>query len=428
MSTTPTPAAAPVAQHERIQTLDVLRGFALFGILTVNMFLFSHPFQAYLLPPGELPWYDQAAKLLILALGEGKFFTLFSLLFGLGFAIQLERAQARGGRFVPTYLRRLSVLLLFGLIHAFFIWIGDILTLYAILGMVLLLFTWVKNPRTLLIWAAIFWIFFQLSSFAFTGLVVWARDLPEVGVEIEAAFAEQMEVFRHEYERALVAYGSGTFGEVTAQRTRDVISMSSVGWLTMAPVVMTMFLIGAYIGRRGLLRDVAAHRKLFRRLMIGGFAIGLPANIIAALLIQQVGRADLSWNLALANLLLGLGGITQSIAYLSAIVLLCQSVPWSRWLAYLAPVGQMGLSNYLFQSIICTFIFYGYGLGLFNQVGMAAGLLLTIVIYAIQIPISHWWMARFRYGPAEWLWRSLTYMRPQPMRRNVNHGGALAPQ
>ncbi len=180
-----------------------------------------------------------------------------------------------------------------------------------------------------------------------------------------------------------------------------------------------MFLIGAYIGRRGLLRDVEAHRGLFRRLLIGGFAIGLPANTIAALLIAETGRADLSWNLTMANFLLSLGGITQSIAYLSGIVLLCQSLPWSRWLAYLAPVGQMGLSNYLFQSMVCTLIFYSYGLGFFNQVGIAAGLLLAIAIYAIQIPISHWWMARFRYGPAEWLWRSLTYMQPQAMRRSV---------
>ncbi|RRR72792.1 MAG: DUF418 domain-containing protein [Candidatus Viridilinea halotolerans] len=421
MSTTPThpPAvAAPVAQEERIQTLDVLRGFALFGILTVNMYLFSHPFQNYLLPPSDLPWYDQAAKLLILALSEGKFYTLFSLLFGLGFAIQLERARARGGPFVPLYLRRLGVLLIFGLIHAFFIWIGDILSLYAILGMFLLLFTWVKNPRTLLIWAAIFWIALQLGSFALTGLVMWGRSVPEVAVEIDASFAIQEEMFAIERERALAAYGSGTFWDVTVQRARDLTTIS-MGSLAMAPMVMTMFLIGAYIGRRGLLRDVAAHRGLFRRLLLGGFALGIPANIIAALLIDQTGRADLSWSLAAANFLLSLGGITQSIAYLSGIVLLCQSLPWSRWLAYLAPVGQMGLSNYLFQSIVCTLIFYSYGLGLFNQVGIAAGLLLAIVIYATQIPISHWWMARFRYGPAEWLWRSLIYMRPQIMRRSA---------
>lgn len=407
----------PVTQTERIQTIDILRGFALFGILTVNMYMFSHPFQNYLLPTApDLPWYDQLATWLVRIFTEGKFYPLFSLLFGLGFAIQLERARERGGRFVPVYLRRMLVLLGFGLIHAYFIWIGDILTLYALLGMFLLLFSGVKKPRTLLIWAAIFWTLLQLGTFALAGLVEFGRSIPEAAEQIEATFAMQETMFVADRERALEAYSSGSFADVTAQRARDLQTVW-VGSIAMAPMVMTMFLIGSYIGRRGFFRDVAAHNHIFRRLVIWGFAIGLPANLLAAIMIEQTGRVEFGWGLATANFLLSLGGVAQSLAYLGAITLLSQRLPWSRWLGALAPVGQMGLSNYLLQSIVCTMIFYSYGLGLFNQIGTAAGLLLAVVIYSLQIPLSHWWMARFRYGPAEWLWRTLTYLRPQPMRR-----------
>lgn len=138
----------PVQQAERIQIVDILRGFALFGILFVNMPAFSQPFQALLFPmsPAAL-WYDHAARWLIHFLGEGKFYTLFSLLFGLGFTLQMERIESRGGRFVLFYLRRLLVLLGIGIVHAFLIWAGDILILYALLGLLLLLFRSARPNR-----------------------------------------------------------------------------------------------------------------------------------------------------------------------------------------------------------------------------------------------------------------------------------------
>ncbi len=420
-----TAQAVPVQQTERIPTIDILRGFALFGILTVNMYLFSHPFQDYLLPLPDLPWYDRLATWLVHMFSEGKFYPLFSLLFGLGFAIQLERAQARGGGFVPLYLRRLLVLFGFGLVHAYFIWIGDILTLYAVLGLVLLFFVRVRRPRTLLIWAAVFFILPQLAYAALAGLVELARTVPEGAAQIEAAFAEQEALFRAERERALAAYSSGSYAEITAQRARDLQTIW-FGSLAMAPMVMTMFLIGAYLGRRGVFRAIPGHRGLFRRLVIWGFAIGLPANLLYTVLATRVQRSEFGWEFALMNIALSLGGLAQSLAYLGAITLLAERMPWQRWLGALAPVGKMSLSNYLLQSIIATLIFYGYGLGLFNQVGAAAGLGLAVLIYLAQIPLSHWWMARFRYGPAEWLWRTLTYLRPQPMRRHPAPTDAMA--
>lgn len=141
---------------------------------------------------------------------------------------------------------------------------------------------------------------------------------------------------------------------------------------------------------------------------------------------ENVRRTEFGWPLAWMNLALGIGGLAQSLAYLGALTLLAGRMPWQRWLGALGPAGQMALSNYLLQSIVATLIFYGYGLGLFNQVGMALGLLLALLIYLAQIPLSHWWMARFRYGPAEWLWRTLTYLRPQPMRQASAGAGRTA--
>ena len=149
------PVLAPTQQVERIQIVDILRGFALFGILLVNMALFSRPFQSILFPADpSMPWYDRAAEWLIHTLAEGKFYAMFSLLFGLGMVLLMERIQARGGRFVPLYVRRLLALLLIGLVHAFLIWPGDILILYALVGFPLILFRKAR-PRTLLIWAVI---------------------------------------------------------------------------------------------------------------------------------------------------------------------------------------------------------------------------------------------------------------------------------
>ncbi|MCS6962969.1 hypothetical protein [Thermoflexus sp.] len=192
----------PVQQAERIQIVDILRGFALFGILFVNMPAFSQPFQALLFPmsPAAL-WYDHAARWLIHFLGEGKFYTLFSLLFGLGFTLQMERIESRGGRFVLFYLRRLLVLLGIGIVHAFLIWAGDILILYALLGLLLLLFR-KAQPRTLLVWIILLIALPLLLNAAVTGLVAWGRTVPESAAQIEQAFAQTIANYSADMERA----------------------------------------------------------------------------------------------------------------------------------------------------------------------------------------------------------------------------------
>ncbi|HEX2184561.1 MAG TPA: DUF418 domain-containing protein, partial [Chloroflexota bacterium] len=408
-------AAAPVQRAERIDVIDVIRGFALFGILLVNMGAFSEPIYQIMIDAERWPSpVDQAVEWLIRFLAEGKFYSLFSFLFGLGLTLQMSRAEARGVDFVPLYVRRLLVLLAFGLIHAYLIWVGDILTWYAIFGFVLLLFR-KCSPRTLLTWAAIFLLIPVLLQTLAVGALALGRATPEGAAEIERSMAETERTYRQLMEQALTVYREGSFAEITAQRARDLGVLYGT-FIFVIPNVLAMFLCGLYAGHRGIFRDIPGHLPFIRRVLVWGLIIGLIGNFVFAMSMEAADRA-------IPTVLGLLGWIGQSIGapalcffYAAALTLLFQQERWRRRLTPLASVGRMALSNYLLQSLVCTTIFYGYGLGLFGQVSPAWGLVLTVVIYVVQIPLSVWWLRHFQFGPAEWLWRSLTYLRWQPMR------------
>lgn len=419
------PALGPTPRAERLDVVDSLRGFALLGILLVNMGIFSQSAQQLVLPlPTGTPWYDVAAAWLVRFLAESKFYSLFSFLFGLGLVLLMDRIEGRGGRFVPLYLRRLTALLAIGLVHALLIWNGDILVLYALLGAVLLLFRRAR-PRTLLIWAVALLLIMPLFNTVVAGLIALGRSLPQGAAQIDAAMADVVVRYRAEAQLARQIYANGSYAEITAQRVREYLSFMAIGDAMMIPNVLAMFLIGVYFGRRRLFHDVAANRPFFQRLLAWGLGLGLVGNFVYASFSLWLSRAEISGQLLLTQLGLSLGAPAFCLAYASALSLLATRPGWSAHLKVLAPVGQIALTNYLLQSLICTFIFYGYGLGLFGLMGTALGVVLTLSIYGLQIPFSHWWLRRFRFGPAEWLWRSLTYGQPQAMRRQP---GQLQPR
>jgi uncharacterized protein len=408
----------PVQPAERVQTIDILRGFALLGILLVNMGIFINPIFSFLLPPDPTnPFVDKAASWLIHFAAEGKFYSLFSLLFGLGFAIQFIRAEERGRRIVPLYMRRLFVLLLIGLAHAFLVWTGDILIIYAVLGFVLILFRKAR-PKTLLIWIGVILVGYLLFLTASVGLLQLAQLEPTMAAELNQTFAEQEAYYRAETERGYEVYSEGSFAEITRHRIYEYTTFVSFAAFWMFPGVFIMFLAGLYFGRRRLFFEIEENLPFFRKLFWWGLAIGLPANLLYATVMSgPSSRLELSPAFLAATVAQIVGAPALSLGYVAALTLLSRRETWRKGLGLLAPAGRMALTNYLLQSIICAFIFYGYGLGLFGQVGAAVGLALTLAIFALQIAWSNWWMSRYRYGPAEWLWRSLTYMRPQPMRR-----------
>ena len=402
----------PVPGQERIDAIDILRGVAILGILIVNMGLFSgaEDVLAREIWPNAV---DGTVERLILFFAQEKFKALFSFLFGLGLAVQMMRADARRARFLPVFLRRLFVLLAIGTAHFLLLWDGDILHDYALLGFALVLFRH-RSPRTLLVWASAF-----LSvAVLFSGLTTYysiKREAPpplkswisyETGHETGAEGQSTEEGDGH-------IYSSGTYAEMIAVRAREL--PRDVSPDTDDAYVMTFFLVGLYAGRRRLAHDVPAHRALFKRVQRWGIVIGLAGNAAFAVW----GASDPSLDSVAENLgrlCLLLGAPAMTLFYASTIALLTQDEAWRRRLAPLAAVGRMALTNYLLQSLICTLIFYSYGLALFGKVRPSLGLLLTVGIFLIQVPLSMWWLRRFRFGPVEWLWRSLTYWRCQPMR------------
>lgn len=409
----------PVSAHERIATLDILRGFALFGILLVNMEFFGTP--VYRVVTDVELWtsaIDRAAEIAIVFFAEGKFYSLFSFLFGLGFSIQMLRAESRGARIAPLYARRLAILLGIGIVHAFLLWMGDILITYALLGFLLLLFR-KRSPRALLIWAAALLLIPVILNGAIVGLLALGRAQPEVARDIEKQFAEDDAHYRAQFDASMAAYRSPNYGDIFRQRAADVAWLYSPEVLIFGremPNILAMFLLGLYAGRRGIFHRTAEHLPFIQKVQRWGFILGFIGTAGYTLGTELSNPSQPSVMSFLATAFFAFGGPALSLFYASTLTLLVQQSRWREQLAPLGAMGRMALTNYLLQSIICTTIFYGYGLGFFGRIGPAMGIALTIVIYGIQIPLSVWWLSQFKMGPAEWLWRTLTYGKPQPMR------------
>ncbi|MGQ0548961.1 MAG: DUF418 domain-containing protein [Armatimonadota bacterium] len=390
-------ASEPIAAGERIEVVDILRGVALFGILLVNMESFGRPFFE-----GPRVWEglpDRLAAWLIQFLAEGKFYPLFSFLFGFGMAMQMARVEARGARFTSLYARRLFVLLMIGAAHALLLWAGDILVAYALLGFVLMLFR-KRSGKTLIVWAAII---LMIAVIANTAFVAGGSGPDDDGI-LQLLTA-----------RATRAYAHGTFADIFSQRLLDLVLVYLLAPLSF-PHIFVMFLLGLYAGRRGLFGDPQSSRTIARRAFPWALAVGFIGNLIFVIAGDHIGRSESALADIAGSTAFLIGGPALSAAYVAGIVLLTEDEVWRRRLLPLAAPGRMALSNYLFQSLVCTTIFYSYGLGLYGQVGPALGAILTVAIYAVEVPLSNWWLRRFRFGPVEWLWRSLTYRGVQPMR------------
>lgn len=380
----------PVAQTERIQILDILRGFAIFGILAVNIGGFSSPaFFPGFVAPENLPWYDKLAETLMLFFAEGKFYTIFSFLFGLGFSVQMARAEAKGKDVRSFYPRRLWVLFGLGLLHNLLFWIGDILRLYALLGFALLAFR-KRSNRTLFIWAGIF---FALS-FILLGLIGGPQGSNEAipGVDI--------------LQMARQVYNSNSFFSVVIfQFFSGLVSFVFIA-LAQGLSVMALFLLGLLAGRMKFFENLPEQRASFQKIILFGLLIGLAFNSLFVFV-------ENNWISALG---FTIGAPALAAVYVSGLSLLSLKASGAKLLTPISKVGRMALSNYVFQSIICSILFNGYGFGLYEKVGPAGLWGIVFAIYLCQIPLSGWWLSRFQFGPLEWVWRSLTYGQKQPFR------------
>lgn len=389
----------PVDTPERIHAVDTIRGFALLGVLLANInSSLPQPLMSIRYGYSDELVANVVLKWVFLVFIDSNFYTMFSLLFGAGFIIFLDRARLRGVSARILFLRRIGVLFLIGMAHGFLIWYGDILATYAVLGILLLAFADVPARRLWKWGVAIYllpivlgWIKFFLSD-------------PAPAVMSEAARESRMATA----EAAMLIYTSGSWWEVAQQRFGDLKIM----WRYVIPIYYAvpafgMFLIGAAIARSGMLTSLDANRALFRRVSWLGLPIGL--------LLSAYSHAahDNGWIMPTTS---GrLGDIALCLAYVATIVLFLQHARMTRWVRPLAPVGRMALTNYLLQSLVFTWVFCGYGFGLGDSFGRLGNTSMALTFFALQMWFSRWWLARYRFGVMEWLWRTMTYGRIQPL-------------
>ena len=392
-----TAAAAPTTQ--RIAALDVLRGVAVAGILLANVLVF---FGVFLLPP-PTAGADAVSAFLEKGFVDGKFYSTFSLLFGIGFGLQL----ARGGEVaVPRFKRRLRILLAIGAVHAFFIWAGDILMLYALLGFTLPWFAR-KSDRELLRWTVILLAIPTILYVVVFGIWMLAAG-GSAGGGTPAPPARILSLFE--------AMGRGN----VLDALKGNLVFVAIRWADLVatvrfPKVLGMFVLGLWAVRSGIVQSPAAHRATLVRWSVLGWSIGLPMNVLATWALHQGPYLPPSFAGLVGVVGQAIGVPLLAIAYATTVGLLV--VDGRRVLNMFAPLGRMALTNYLMHSIVCVVLSYGFGFGLWWRVGTTTALVIALTVIAVQIPLSAWWLARYRFGPVEWIWRRLTYQQPLALHR-----------
>ena len=402
--------SGPVEPTERVTVLDVVRGFALFGIILVN----------WMGPP---PAIMNGVNIILFA---NKFYPIFSFLFGLGFAIQLMRAREAGRPFVLRHLWRLLLLFAIGAAHYTFLYAGDIVHIYAVAGLALLIAVpW--NPRVILV-VGLLLILIDVSVVNNdpVGEVLYRPD-PEVAEQVAAERSEaRAEADLLEQKRG-GAKILGTYWAWAAAGAREIWSKlpryATLDWWWDNVFYVGVFLLGLYAGRRRLLHEPERHLRLFRVLLVLGIVIGLPGQLIT----EYGFPAWLAWldeslpatvvGLETSRLIFSISRLLLAAGYVAAVVLVFTRTSFGRrGLSPLAPVGRMSLTNYLVQSVFGVILFWPWGLGLDESLVGWPRIAILVAIFAIQVMYSRWWFARFRFGPVEWVWRTLTWLRPQPMR------------
>lgn len=411
---------SPVKTNEREIFMDILRGFAILGIFIANLNGFSFWDSHGDAKEGSflLPGLDKKMIFIHHFLLEGKFYSIFSFLFGWGIALQLKRSNIDGVQSYSLVLRRLAVMLLLGAFHLM-IWIGDIVFLYAMLGFILLFFTRFSN-KTLLILAAIF----LLLPILFYGLKMnfkilnapaillyqtgdWA-DYKLTGINSEEAFkafiknASWWDVLKLNISGFFFRYG-------------DLFFQSRI------VKVLGLMFIGVVIGRSDFYRNIKQHKKMLTYIIIAGLIIGLPANFILARYMEA--NDGSYYNLKIDGLYrtiaYSLGVAPLALAYIAGLMLVFQKKTAAKILSIFAPVGKMAFTNYVMHSLIGNFVFLSPGLGYMGSVGPVYYTLFAILIFIFQIIFSTYWLNYFNYGPLEWIWRSATYGKWQTFRKST---------
>jgi uncharacterized protein len=437
----PPPApAGPVAPPERVAAVDVLRGVALLGILTMNIVFFAWPIAAYFDPTAGAgaSGIDTAVWVVNHVVFDQKMMSIFSMLFGAGLVLMGGRADAAGRPLAGVYYRRVFWLLVIGLAHAYLLWAGDILVAYAQCGLLLYLFhRW--SPRALIITGAVALLVMVPVGFAaawgveFLKTTAVAAEAAETAGEPLTEFQKWVrEAWNAEFRKLIdptpderaearteeIAVHRGSYPGMVARRAAELWPQHTFGFFTMwVWIAGGRMLVGMGLMKLGVFAAARPARS-YTRLVALGYGVGLPlvAYDTAQLFANDFRLPALILSLFVYN---HVGSIFVALGHVGVVMLVCQSGLLPRLTARLAAVGRMALTNYLMQSVICTTIFYGYGFGLYGSVSRTGLVGVVLAVWAVQLLVSPVWLAYFRFGPAEWLWRTLTYGRFQPLWREA---------
>ncbi len=407
--------SSPILKNERSDILDVLRGFALLGVLMDNSFGFSGWGFFNMEMRKALPTFisDGVLGLIELAFVNGKFYSLFSLLFGIGFSVILFRSEQKGINPVKLFYRRLTVLLLIGAGHLFLFWEGDILFLYALIGFVLPLFRKCSD-KTVLIWAVALIVSPVLIDTIMVLLNVNSGEfLENIAKQVDIKTGIPTD---DSYARYLYKEGSGWNEWRDWQQSGFLYRYSYIIHSNRIPKVLGMFLLGFYVGRKMIYAYLENYISLFKIFRRWGFIIGIPGSI--GLAIFEIDGKSVPNALGLIDTFFyAVSVVPLSLAYISSICLFWIRTKGNNRLKWLAAVGQMALTNYLMQSLLCIFIYYGLGLGIGGNIGPTVFIPIAFCVYTFQVIFSNWWLKRFNYGPMEWIWRQLTYGKRLPLKK-----------
>lgn len=402
--------AGPVLQNARIDSIDVLRGFALLGILVMNIQFFAMPDAAYFNPTayGDLEGANLNVWLGSRLLADQKFMTIFSMLFGAGIVLMSGRAAARGEAGGRTHYRRMGWLALIGLLHAHLLWAGDILFTYAICGMLVFPLRGWSPTRLLVVGTATVAVASVLFLAAGASLPYW----PEADL---ATFTAQWRPTPELIDSQLAAYGGGWLDQLplrmaTALGFETLVLFFWGGWRAggLMLIGMALFKLDVFSAQRS--------PRFYGALVAGALVAGIPVEAYGVALDFRYGWS-VTWSFFQGRQFNYWPSIAVSLGYIGLVMLACRTAALRRITRPFAAIGQMALTNYLLQTVICTTIFYGHGLGLYGSVERTGQLAVVAGVWAVQLIVSPLWLQRFRFGPVEWVWRSLTYGTRPALRR-----------
>lgn len=491
MASTNNTPLAPIAESKRIDALDILRGLALIGILLMNIEWFNRPFSNLLGFDNSLSGTDHVAGWLIRCFVEGKFYKLFALLFGMGFAVMLIRAKEVGRPFGAWFTRRMLALWVLGIAHMIFLWGGDILHDYAFAGLMLLIWVYLlqkprfqqyDNPRSYLKLSLI-WLFIPVFFSTIAGIgagmfldhkktvanweeeqqiatiVAERLELPEQPLKLitdellqantdelgetvlgddntvaiveepidesdelnskEERIKELVAAQREAQDKEIketAAFTTDNYWQATYYRLEFLAFMLPFSPLFAFMMLIPIFILGFWFVASKRITHYQQHITLYKTMMRIGLPLGLFLNIAGLLLLQQPAAQVSTMITAVGEMIFFVGQYVLTAGYLGLVICMLTNEKWHHRLAKFAPMGKMALTNYLMHSVILSSIFYGYAGGQYGQISRGPQVLMVIAIVIFQMLFSTWWLNRYRFGPMEWLWRSITYKKLQPMR------------